>query len=319
MDALSDVLKSVRLEGAIYLNAEFTAPWCVRAEYGLDSVRQRLPSAEHVVFFHFFAEGGCQVPLPGGGALEVHPGDVLMFSGLQDQVMGSDARLAPVEESALEYEDATADVVQLRYGGGGTATRVVCGYIGCNRAICRPLFEGLPTVFRVPMGDGPAAGLLRELLRAGVRESATASPGAESLLAKVSELLFVEALRRYTEGLPAEGRGWLAGVRDKHVGRALALIHGDPGKGWTVEALAREVALSRSAFAERFVALVGETPMRYVQRWRLALASQALRAERTPLARIAERSGYESDAAFIRAFKREFGVPPATWRRGAPG
>jgi hypothetical protein len=233
MDALSDVLKTVRLEGAIYLNAEFTAPWCVRAEYGLDSIRKRLPGAEHVVFFHFFAEGGCKVPLPGGGALEVHPGDVLMFSGLQGQVMGSDLRLAPVEESTLDYENATTDVAQLRYGGGGTATRLVCGYIGCNRAICRPLFEGLPAVFRVPMGDGPAAALLRELLRTGVRESASASPGAESLLAKVSELLFVEALRRYTEGLPAEGRGWLAGVRDKHVGarsRSFTAIPAGPGR-----------------------------------------------------------------------------------------
>jgi transcriptional regulator GlxA family with amidase domain len=138
------------------------------------------------------------------------------------------------------------------------------------------------------------------------------------MLAKLSELMFVEALRRYVERLPPGGKGWLAGVRDAQIGRALALLHGEPGKPWTVEELARAVALSRSALAERFAALVGEPPIQYLMRWRLALAAQMLRAGREAIVRVAERSGYESEAAFNRAFKREFGMPPAAWRRAAP-
>jgi transcriptional regulator GlxA family with amidase domain len=122
-------------------------------------------------------------------------------------------------------------------------------------------------------------------------------------------------MRRHVEDLPPEGRGWLAGVRDPHVGRTLALLHGDPGRQWRVDALARKVALSRSALAERFAALVGEPPMKYLKRWRLALAAQSLRTGNQPIGRVAERSGYDSEAAFNRAFKSEFGLPPATWRR----
>jgi AraC-like DNA-binding protein len=318
MDALSDVLKSLRLEGAVYLNAEFTAPWCVKAEYGLASVRQRLAGAEQVVFFHYFVEGTCKVPLPGGGVLDVDAGDLVLFPHESKQLMGSDVHLKPVEAADMDPGgDADAQVIRLRHGGGGVATRVICGYIACSRSVCRPLFDALPEVLRVRMADGPAATLLRELLRTGVRESAAASPGADSMLAKVSELMFVEALRRYVQELPPGGEGWLAGVRDVYVGRALALLHGAPSKPWTVDKLAREVALSRSALAERFTALVGESPMKYLSRWRLALAAQSLRAGRDPVGRVAERAGYDSEAAFSRAFKREFGMPPARWRQSA--
>ena len=160
---------------------------------------------------------------------------------------------------------------------------------------------------------------LRELLRTGVLESQAARPGADSLLAKLSELVLVDALRRYAESMPADGKGWLAGVRDPRVGRALALLHAQPDRDWTVDALAREVALSRSALADRFATLVGEPPVQYLLRWRLALAARALRAGNDAIARVAARSGYDSEAAFSRAFKREFGMPPAAWRKaGAP-
>ena len=321
MDALSDVLKSVRLEGAVYLNAEFTAPWCVQAKYGLESVRERLPGAEHVVFFHFFTEGRCRVRLADGGeVLDVAAGDLVLFTHDDRQLMGSDLHLAPVEADALLGADpaADADIIQLRHGGGGAATRVVCGYLACSRSVCRPLLEALPRVLRIPIGDGPAAALLRDLLRVGVRESSASRPGAESMLAKLSELMFVEAMRRYVETLPPDGKGWLAGVRDAHVGRALALLHGEPGRSWTVDELAREVALSRSALAERFAALVGEPPIQYLMRWRLALAARTLRSGGEAISRVAGRSGYESEAAFSRAFKREFGMPPAAWRKAGP-
>lgn len=321
MDALSHVLKSVRLEGAVYLNAEFTAPWCVQAKFGLASVRARLAGAEHVVFFHFLTEGGCKLRLADSAdVLDVAAGDLVVFTQGEKHLMGSDLHLAPVEAASLIDAGAAAggDFIQMRHGGGGAATRFVCGYLACSRSVCRPLLDALPRVLRIPIGDGPAAALLRELLRVGVRESSVSGPGAESMLAKLSELMFVEAMRRYAESLPPEGRGWLAGVRDAQIGRALALLHGEPGKAWTVDELARDVALSRSALAERFAALVGEPPMQYLMRWRLALAAQTLRSGGEAITRVAERSGYESEAAFNRAFKREFGMPPAAWRKAEP-
>jgi len=317
VDALSDVLKSVHLEGAVYLNAEFTAPWCVRGELGLASVRKRLEGAEHVAFFHFLTEGECKVRLfDGKEVLEARAGDLVLLPQEGKHLMGTDLQLAPMEgEAEVTQVGGDPELFHMRHGGGGAATRFICGYLALNRTVFRPLFEALPPVMRIPIGEGPASGLLRELFRAGVRESSAERPGAASTLAKLADLLFVEALRRYMEGLPPEGKGWLAGVRDPQVGRALALLHGAPATAWTVDDLAHKVALSRSALAERFTSLVGEPPMQYLTRWRLALAAQMLRAGREPVIRIAERSGYESEAAFSRAFKREFGMPPAAWRR----
>jgi AraC family transcriptional regulator, alkane utilization regulator len=320
MDALSDVLKSMRLEGAAYLNAEFTAPWCIQAKFGLASVRARLAGAEQVMFFHFVAEGACRLRLANGAeTLEAATGDLILFLNEDSHLLGSDLHLAPVESATLIRPDAAQDseVVQMRHGGGGTPTRIVCGYVACSRGVCRPLIDALPRVLRVRMGEGPASGLLRELLRMGVHESTAARPGAESMLAKLAELMFVEAMRRYAEDLPPEGRGWLAGVRDPQIGRALALLHAEPGEAWSVDTLARKAGLSRSALGERFTALVGESPMQYLTRWRLALAARALRSTSEAISRVAQRSGYESEAAFNRAFKREFGVPPAAWRKAA--
>jgi AraC family transcriptional regulator, alkane utilization regulator len=320
MDALSDVLNSVRLEGAVYLNAEFTAPWCIRGELGLASVRQRLVASEHVAFFHFLTEGGCKVRLADGGeVLEASAGDLILFPQEGRHLMGTDLQLAPMEARAALTPDpeSGAELFHMRHGGGGAATRFVCGYLALSRSVFRPLLEALPRLVCIPMGEGPAAAMLRELFRAGVRESTALRPGAGSMLAKLAELMFVEALRRYIELLPPGGKGWLAGVRDAHVGRALALLHAAPGRHWTVDELAREAALSRSALAERFTALVGESPIQYLMRWRLALAARALRSGADAIAQLAERSGYESEAAFSRAFKREFGMPPAAWRKAA--
>jgi AraC-like DNA-binding protein len=318
MDALSDVLKSVQLEGALFLNAEFTAPWCVWSQFGFATVSERLSKAEHMVFFHYLTEGACKLRMADGSeVLDVTAGDLVLFPRDERHLLASDLSLDPVEEASLVPPGIGSgdDFVQLRSGGGGAATRFVCGYLAGSRGVCRPLLEALPRVLRIAIGDGPAAGMMRDLLRVGVRESTASRPGANSMLAKLSELMFVEALRRYVEQLPPGRKGWLAGVRDVHVGRALALVHADPGRAWTVDELAREVALSRSALAERFAALVGEPPIQYLMRWRLALAAQMLRTGREAIVRVAERSGYESEASFNRAFKREFGTPPAAWRK----
>jgi AraC-like DNA-binding protein len=317
MDALSDVLKSVRLEGAVYLAAEFSAPWSVSARAGLDSVQERLGAADHVVFFHYVAQGECHVGDPRDAApVFAAEGDLIVCAHGGGQTMASDLRLEPVDADTLPSLGEAGDpITRLRHGGGGALTRLVCGYLACSRSACRPVLDALPAVVSIPTRDGAAATLVHELLQVAVSESARSRPGAQSLLAKLSELLFVEALRRYADGLAPGRTGWLAGLRDPYVGRALGMLHAQPAKTWTVEDLAASVALSRSALAERFTSLVGEPPMQYLSRWRLALAAQQLRAGAEPIARIAERSGYESDAAFSRAFKREFGVPPAAWRR----
>jgi AraC-like DNA-binding protein len=257
----------------------------------------------------------------GGEEIDVAAGDLVIFPQDDRHLMGSALQLAPLEADFLI--DAAAaladdpDFVRIRHGGGGARTRFVCGYLACSRSLCRPLFEALPRVLRISVGDGRASALLRELLRAGVRESTEERPGTQSTLAKLAELVFVEALRRHVETLPVDGKGWLAALRDVPIGRALALLHDDPNRAWSVEGLAREVALSRSLFAQRFSALVGESPMHYLMRWRLALAARTLRSTSDTIARVAERSGYETEAAFSRAFKREFGAPPSAWRKAA--
>ena len=318
MDALSHVLKSVKLEGAVFIDAEFSAPWCVRSSFGLNNAEPRLPEGGHVVFFHLLTEGACKVRLADGGeTIELSAGDLVVFPHDDQHLLGSDLDLLPVDSADTIRGDARdgAQLVKLYQGANGNATtHCVCGYVVCSRALVRPLLDALPRILRVPIGDGPAAPLVHELVRTGVLESNVQRPGGASIRTKLSELLFVEAMRRYAEELSPEGRGWLAGARDPQVGRALALLHGDPARSWTVDALAREVGMSRSALAERFAEMVGASPIQYLTRWRLALAAQSLRDEEAPIGRIAERSGYESEAAFSRAFKREFGVAPSAWR-----
>jgi AraC-like DNA-binding protein len=318
MDVLSDILKSVRLSGAMYLEGEFTAPWCVRGECGLPEVRDRLAGAEHVAFFHYLTEGRCKVRMIGGGpALEAAAGDVLFFPQEGKHLLGSDLHLAPMENDASVTARAGVEprLYRMRHGGGGTRTRFVCGYLALDRGLFRSLFQALPPLLHIRVADEGTSGLLRELLRAAVSESALQRPGSASALAKLADLIFVEALRRYVASLPAHGTGWIAGLRDPRVARALALLHAQPHRLWTVDELAKEVALSRSALAKRFASRVGQSPMQYLIRWRLNLAAQWLRTGPEPVMTIAERSGYESEATFSRAFKREFGLPPALWRR----
>src|SRR6478752_5900484 len=217
MDTLYGVLKSIRLEGAVFLDAEFTAPWCMRGCYGMTSVKEQLAGAEHVVLFHFLVEGACRVRLADGGEpIDVRAGDLILFPQDDRHLMGSDLHLAPLEaDNLIEAAAAVAadpSFVAIRHGGGGEATRFVCGYLAGSRSLCRPLFEALPRVLRIALGEGPTAGLVRELLRVGVRESSDARPGAQSTLAKLAELMFVEAMRRHVEALPLDGHGWLAAL-----------------------------------------------------------------------------------------------------------
>lgn len=315
MDALSEVLKVLRLTSGLFLEAEFTAPWCIDSAPGREDVRHILPDAEHVSIYHLVTEGRCRAALPDGAPVQLSAGDLIMFPHGDGHLLGSDLQLAPVGAELLVEASAEGGLARIRHGGGGERTRFVCGFLACDKRLCRPLLGALPRILRVELGDGPAAAWITATLRHGASETHAPRPGSEALLGRLSELLFVEAIRHYTASLPQDQLGWLAGLRDPHVGKALALLHADPARDWEVEALAKQAGLSRSALNERFNALIGEPPMQYLTGWRLALASQALASSNDAVARVAERVGYDSEAAFNRAFKREFGIPPAAWRR----
>jgi len=316
MDALSDALRVMRLSGAVFIDAEFTAPWCVVSQSG-NPGSPVLSGGPNIVFFHVLTEGRCKARLLGGGeTLELGPGDLIMLPRDDTHLLGSDLHLAPTLADTLVQPAERGELMRIEHGGGGARTRFVCGFLRCDERLCRPMLESLPRILRVPLGDGPATAWLTSLMHAGTRETSAPRPGGETVLAKLSELLFVEALRRYIELLPEQQTGWLAGLRDRFVGRALALMHEHSDRDWTVEELAESVGLSRSSLAQRFTDIIGQAPMQYLTRWRLTIAAQRLRNENASLTRIAADSGYDSEAAFNRAFKRALGTTPAAWRRG---
>lgn len=318
-DPLSDLLQSARVDAALFINVEFTAPWCVVPRFGLSSVAQRLGRAERVMHFYHLVEGRCRLQREGtGDALDLEAGDCLFFANGERHRLGSDLHIAPVEAASLDADAAGhGDAVHVRHGGGGAATRFICGYFALQEGAHGCVLGALPDVLRVPGRGLLPATLPRDLLRLAVRESFAARPGARSTLTRVSELLFAGALRSYFErvGSASEASTRMAALQDSRVGHALDLLHREPGHPWTLETLARDAALSRSSLAERFAALVGQSPMQYLSRLRLARAAQALRLGGESINRVAERHGYGSDAAFSRAFKRQFGLAPSLWRQ----
>jgi AraC-like DNA-binding protein len=320
MDALSDVLRLVRLGGAVYLNADFTAPWCVVGEVTSELCATFLPRAERIVSYHLITEGSCCARLVDDPAstICVNAGELLVVPQGEAHLMGTSLEIvpAPADEMLSRYlKTSPGEVMELKYGGGGAHTRLICGFLACDDTLTNPVLSALPRIFKIDMRNDAKSAWLESSLKLAALEAAEGRVGSATVLARLSELLFVEAVRRCIDALPADRQGWLAGVSDRFVGRALALLHAQPAHGWTVDELARKVGLSRSALAQRFTQLLGQPPMQYLARWRLQIAAQALRNGNQSLAAIAERVGYESEAAFNRAFKREFGMPPAGWRR----
>ena len=319
MDALSNALRVLQLSGAVFIDAEFTAPWCARSESG-HPVLPGIPSGPNFVFFHVLTEGGCKARLvQGSDTLALAAGDLIMLPRDDTHLLGSDLRLAPLPAETLVRPGADGGMLRIEHGGGGERTRFVCGFLSCDHRLCGPMLESLPRILKVPLGDGPALTWLTSLMQAGKIETFAPRPGGETVRAKLSELLFAEAIRRYAEMLPEQETGWLAGMRDRFVGRALAHLHERPEHAWTVDELAAAVGLSRSALSQRFTELIGQAPIQYLTRWRLTIAAQRLRNETASLSRIAADGGYESEQAFNRAFKRSFGSTPAAWRREARG
>jgi AraC-like DNA-binding protein len=317
VDALSDMLRLVRLTGAVYFAADFSAPWCISAGDG--AADGALPRSEHMIFFHLLTQGSCFAKLPDGESVHFEVGDLIVLPHQDFHVMGSALELPPVPIKEFFVPPAPGQISRASLGGGGELTRIVCGFLSCDKRLARPLLDNLPRLIRIRVDRGEAAAWLASSVKLTLAEEASPRAGSSVMLAKLSELMFVEALRNYIEALAPEQTGWLAGLRDRYVGRALTLLHSRPAEPWTVDLLAKEVALSRSALAERFTALLGQPPMQYLTRWRLQLAAQLLRSERRGIGAVASDVGYESEAAFNRAFKREFGAPPAAWRKAGAG
>jgi AraC-like DNA-binding protein len=320
MDAVSDVLRAVRLSGAVFLNGEFSAPWCVLSAADVSICESFLPSSERVVSYHLITEGSCWAQLPGdtASAIQINAGELLVVPQGEAHLMGSALDLEPVPTAPLLADilaTAPGEVMKVAYGGAGTATRMVCGFLSCDETLSNPLLSLLPRLFKIDMRNDPHSAWLESSLKFAAAEAAEARAGSDIVLARLSELLFVEAVRRCIDALPSDQKGWLAGVRDRFVGRALSLLHTQPAYAWTVDELAKKVGLSRSAFAQRFTDLLAQPPMQYLARWRLQIAAQELSNGGKSLAAVATQIGYDSEAAFNRAFKREFGMPPAGWRK----
>ncbi len=315
MDPLTDVLRAMRLSGAVFLDAELTAPWCLRSQVLPEDCRPYMATPAQLIAYHYVLEGEFAASVAGAAPVTVGRGQILLLPRNDPHVLGSDLSLEP--ETVDELVQAGNDgLARLRLGGGGARCRILCGYLGCDDRD-DPLVASLPPILTLHVGDASAEAWIEGSIRYAARELAAGGPGVASSLGRMAELLFGEAIREYARALPEDQRGWLAGVRDPYVGRALALLHGEWSRPWTLDELSRAAGLSRSALGERFSRTVGLPPMRYLARRRLQRAARRLREDGGTVSRIAHDSGYDSEAAFTRAFKREFGVPPAAFRKGS--
>src|SRR3954469_6925159 len=317
MDALSDVLRVAHLTGGVFLHAEFFAPWCMAARVGPEHCAPALAPASHLILYHYVVEGELRIRLEGddGEGLVLGAGDVVLLPRNDLHLVGSDLTLPPVAGSDIIQPPKEGGLFSIHHGGSGKRTRMICGYLGCDCAEDNPVISTLPPLLKLDAEQGGAAEWIRSTFQYAAEEVAAGRPGSETVLAKLSELLFVETVRRYADALPDGQTGWLARLREPFVARALALLHRDITRRWTVDDLGREVGLSRSALADRFIRLIGVPPMHYLANWRMQIAAQKLRSTSASLAQIAGIIGYDSEAAFSRAFKKAFGAAPATWRR----
>jgi len=322
MDALSETLRVVRLVGAIFINGRFTAPWCYQSPSADAAAPILEPGAERVIIFHMITEGECFVEM-NGEATKLIAGDVIIFPKGDAHRMTSQPGVPPAQGGARLDEVLKRRPRQLSYGGGGATTRLICGYLACDARLARMLLTGLPPLLRVNVRGSNAGTWLEASVRYALTEARSPRPGGAGVLAKLSEVLFIEVLRLYMNEQKEGRTGWLAGVGDRIVGAALNALHASPAQAWTLEDLARTAGTSRSVLAERFQQLVGSSPMQYLTQWRMLLAANLLRGSSVPMTHVAMDVGYQTDTAFSRAFRREFGMPPAAWRRSqgvrAPG
>lgn len=325
-DTLSDVLRNVRLRGAVFYYVSFRGDWATEAPPARDVSEAVLPGAEHVMGYHMLVKGDGWAAVRGEQPIRICAGDIVMLAQGDGHVLGKAPNVAPnrINPDWVFATRHEAKPIPLSYHQGveqpgalmpveSADAVLVCGFIGCDLRPFNPLISALPRILH--QASDSNSGWVRELLRQAVRESQQRDPGGDVLLARMSEMMFVDAVRRYLGTLTEESRGWLAGLRDRFVGRALALLHERPADPWTIDELGRQVGLSRSALHDRFVQYIGQPPMQYLTQWRMQVAAGLLRTTHATVANIAQDVGYDSEAAFARAFKRFVGYPPAAWRR----
>ena len=318
-DTLSEVLKAVRLKGAVFFDVEGSVPWVAEALPAKQIATAILPDSEHVMEYHVITSGGCWASVVGSDArpIRLEAGDVVAFPQGDAHILSSAPGMrgdpGPPSE-AVPTTNAQLPVLFNIDGGGEERTHMVCGFLGCDSRPFNPLIEALPPILHIPSADTAHSSWLKEFTRFAVMEANQKRVGGSGILSKLGELMFAELVRRYVESLPEESRGWLGGLRDRYIGRALNLMHGEPTRAWTLQDLAKESGMSRSSFAERFTGYVGIPPMQYLQKWRLQIAASRLVDGGASIAAIAADVGYESEAAFSRAFKRVIGASPADWR-----
>jgi AraC-like DNA-binding protein len=323
-DTLSDVLRGVRLRGAVFFYISGSSDWAAEAPPAREIAPLLMRGVEHVIEYHAVAQGSCWAGIPNGPSVQLFAGDVVMFPHGDAHVVSSAPGMrgnpdlswfpsAQVEQFPLRVAFNGRNGSLLVPPGVSADATIVCGFLGCDVQPFNPLIAALPHLMHLRAGDGDA--WIGRFTQQAVTESHARRPGGEAMLARMSEMMFVDAVRRYADQLPAHSAGWLAGLRDRFVGRALALLHEQPAQDWTLDELGRRVGLSRSALHERFVQLIGVPPMHYLAQWRMQAAARLLLDTRASVAAVALDVGYDSEAAFARAFKRLVGKPPAAWRR----
>ncbi len=316
-DVLAEMLRAVRLTGSVYLNACFTAPFGIVSPKHFD---EHTPMAHlrHISIFHLISAGECSVELATGERRNVSAGDILLmpFADTHKFWSGRPAELAVADD--VVRPGPMKGMWNINHGGGGQETRVVCGFIESSEFLLTPVFRTLPPLLVDRTGDDQVSALIASTVKQILAMTESAAAGSELMLGRLMELLFVEVLRRYAMSLPPSAKGWFAALNDPMVGRALQSMHRDPARRWTVDDLAHEAGSSRTVLAERFQAVLGQAPIEYLTSWRMQLAAERIRTGRDGLAAVAAEVGYDSEAAFNRAFKRVTGVTPGRWRDSPP-
>ena len=310
MDPLSDLLRVVRLDGAFFFSVEAAEPWSIETRAATELSPRLMPAGDHVISYHIVTEGRCYGGLIGEEPVELVAGDVIVFPHGDAHLMSSGRNLQVGPDIYGGPPDRYLETV--RIGGHGSMTAAfVCGFLGCERRPFNPLLAALPR--RIHLRGVPNAwhgGLTRQV----TEEARRGRAGAGTVLTRLAELMFIEMLRRYLAELPSGQTGWVAGIRDEIVGRVLRLLHGQPGHSWTLSELARKAGSSRSSLTKRFTTLLGQPPMQYLTRWRMQVAANILSHSGAKVATIGAEVGYDSEAAFSRAFKRATGLAPGSWR-----
>jgi AraC-like DNA-binding protein len=326
-DPLSDVLRSVRLRGAVFWYVSCRDEWVAESPATRDIGDVVMPGAEHVLGYHLIVKGSSWAAADGAQPVLLGPGEIVMFPRGDAHVLSSAPGLrAPssVQDQRMLHALGSTRPMPVAYHGSQAvlgavpptdeaSTIVVCGFIGCDLRPFNPLIEALPRLLALRAHELGA--WVAPVLHQAVAESRASRAGSAALLERVSEMVFVDAARRYLDTLAPDASGWFAALRDRYVGKAIGLLHQAPAQAWTIDELGRQVGLSRSALHERFVELAGQPPMQYLANWRMQCGARLLRESNAKVAEIALEVGYDSEAAFARAFKRLVGEPPAAWRR----